>query len=178
MKLIPDDALQGLQRGLVAAIWGIGTLLLGTLVMVSIELLFEVSGHTSLGIGGGMVVVVVACAVALIVWRRHGRDRRGHKRHGVSDWPERERAVVRPPAKPAKMGTRIPPPAEKPEPHTPAARAPHGVTEAKQRFHAALEAGHFATAEQIVSEIETFPDESQWCANARRRIHFARTRRS
>ena len=175
MRLIPDDALTGLQRALVTAIWGLGTLLLGTLVIVIIDLLFQVSGHTSLGVWGGAGVVLLAGVVAFITWRRYGRG--GHDRPRGGGWRDRRPVAVRPPPVPAKpAGTRTPPPSERATPPTPIDAA-HGVAEAKRRFHTALEAGQLDRAEQIVAEIEAFPDEHQWCANARRRIQFARDRR-
>jgi hypothetical protein len=179
MSLIPDDTLASLQRLLVAAIWGIGTLLLGVLVIVLIELLFQVSGHTSLGLWGGAGVLLLAGAAAFLAWRRYGRKSQGRPPRGVEAWRDRKSVVVPPPPVPTKQaGKRTPPPAQRPSPPLPTAGGTPDVTEAKRRFHTAIEAGQLDRAEQIVAEIEAVPDERQWCANARRRIQFARDRRS
>jgi hypothetical protein len=186
MKLIPDDVAENLQRGLVTAIWGIGTLLLGTLVIAILGILFDVSGSTSLGMWGAVMVMVLTGIVALIAWRRYGQISGGWKRNEADKIQAKSKLVeIQPPAERSmRPSMQIPSPASTlgsgmsiKATRDSGGLRPNGVSEYKLRFYAELEAGNFDTAEQIVSEMEALPDESQWCANARRRLSYERARR-
>lgn len=162
MKLIPDESVQGLRRILVTALWGLGTLLLGTLVIAAVGLLLGVSSLTPLGIWSGLAVLVLACVVTWIVWRQapSGGSRR-------SSWADEIQPLPPRPLKP--RDTRIP---------TPPPTAPPTAAEYKRRFNKELEAGNLDAAERIVAEMDPLPGEGDWCANARRRLQFKRARRS
>lgn len=180
MKLIPDESVQGLQRIVITAVWGLGTLLLGTLVIAAIGLLLGVSRLTPLGIGGGLVVLVLAGVVALIVWRRQTPSD-GSRQSSWTDMVGRNKiAPDSPPsATPSKVAsTRIPKSTAKPTSSTPRVEAGSSAAKYKGQFNRELEAGNFDAAERIVTQMESLPGEDQWCANARRRLQFKRARQS
>lgn len=176
MKLLPEESVKGLHRIMITAIWGVGTLLLGTLIVALVGLLLGVSNLTPLGMEGALVVVVLACVVALIVWRRLAPRGAGRQSSWATRVQRNKMAADNAPS--ATPSIRKDAPTAKSSASKLQIEDAPSAAECKRRFNIQLEAGNFDAAEQIVAEMETRPDESQWCANARRRLQFKRARRN
>ena len=187
-KLIPDEALEGLSRGVVTALWIVGALVVGAIAVVVVAAVAFASDSVGFGVWGAVAVVAVALLAGAVSWRRHRPESGTRVADAGGGSPRRGPApgaarVERAPSIPAALrgdsaddrpadapAARVVPP-----PPEPAAR-PGASAPSKQDYHRALDEGRLGDAEAVVRALRDAGEAEAWCANAERRIAHARSR--
>lgn len=180
MKLFSKELADEFYDTLVAVLWVIGILAVGTVIIWLVGFLVNVSVQSPLGIGGAIAVVLLATGVGVAVFfsRRRKRDRAVNQQDKRSAQPNGDDGapVVRRVSRPMRPA---PPLAKEAVTRPVGALNPHNPDELfqlKRQFADALEAAQFDKVEQILLRIEEVEDQRDWCQIQREAVQLKRRR--
>jgi len=175
-NLFPDESVRTFQRVFVTALTGLGTILLGTLLIWGITLLINVSKSTVLGYWGVATVLVIAGAAAIFAWR--GYPRQNEQPTPVSDWETKEPIFVPPPAPIVDPLPIILHSADE-KMHEPRPQSTLlSESSLKGRFNSMIDNGRLDEAEVILAQSQMMPELKIWHENAQRQLANKRKRLS
>jgi len=181
MKLFPKESGDEFFDTLIAVLWVIGVLAVGTLIVWLVGLLINVSVQSPLGIGGAVAVVLLAAGVGFGVFL--GRRRKRHSGANRQDKRSKQSIVddgVAPLVGRVSRPKRLAPPQDKAAVARPVdALNPHNpddLFQLKRQLADSLEMADFDKAESIVLRIEEADGQRDWCQIQRQAIQLKRRR--